>query len=116
MATKAGRMTMQIPQQPTPPSATPPAPGLRVRWDEAGVKSSYPTICNVESTREAVIVSFGLSQAGQAGQQEIPVQLTDRIILTPQSAQRLALLLVQVVREYEARFRAAPAPGARPAE
>ena len=43
---------------------------------------------------------------------EVPVQVTDRIILHPLAAKRLALLLTRVVKEYEARFGALPGPGA----
>ena len=56
------------------------------------------------STREEVVRLFGVSQAWQAGQAEIPLQLTDRILLSPFVAKRLALLLTNVLREYETRF------------
>jgi hypothetical protein len=75
-----------------------------VRWDDTNLKSSYANVCNVSSTREEVVLVFGINQAWERGQSEIQVQLTDRIILSPFAAKRLASLLTNVVREYENRF------------
>jgi Protein of unknown function (DUF3467) len=56
------------------------------------------------STREEVVLMFGVNQAWQWGQAEVVIQLTDRLILSPFAAKRLALLLQGVMREYETRF------------
>jgi hypothetical protein len=76
----------------------------KIRWDDTNMKSSYANVCNVASTREEVVLLFGVNQAWQAGQSEIPIQLTDRIILSPYAAKRLAVLLDNVLKEYESRF------------
>jgi hypothetical protein len=81
-----------------------------VRWDDASMKTSYANVCNVASTREEVVLLFGVNQAWHSAQREIPVQLTDRIILNPFVAKRLSILLGNVLREYEARFGALPDP------
>ena len=88
---------------------TPEAP--KIRWDDTSMKSSYANVCNVASTREEVVLLFGVNQAWQAGQAEIPIQLTDRIIMSPFVAKRLATLLENVLKEYESRF--GPLAGAR---
>ena len=75
-----------------------------VRWDDTNLKSSYANVCNVSSTREEVVLVFGINQAWERGQSEVQVQLTDRIILSPFAAKRMAMLLENVVREYESRF------------
>jgi hypothetical protein len=75
-----------------------------VRWDDSTLKSSYANVCNVSSTREEVVLVFGINQAWERGQNEVSVQLTDRIILSPFAAKRLAALLGNVIREYETRF------------
>ena len=80
----------------------------KVRWDDSHMQSSYSNVCNVSSTREEVILLFGMNQAWQAGQKEVPVQLTSRIILSPFAAKRLAVLLQSVIKDYEARFGALP--------
>ena len=80
------------------------AEGMRIKWDDAAMKSSYANVCNVTSTREEVVMLFGVNQAWNRGQKEVTIQLTDRIIVSPFAAKRLALLLDGVVKEYEKRF------------
>src|SRR3989442_12410665 len=87
-----------------------------VRWDDSNLKSSYANVCNVSSTREEVVLVFGINQAWERGQNEVQVQLTDRIILSPFAAKRLAQLLNNVVREYESRFGALNVDPRRPGD
>jgi hypothetical protein len=75
-----------------------------VKWDDANMKSSYANVCNVTSTREEVVLLFGMHQAWQSGQKEVTVQLTDRIVLSPFAAKRMVTLLGNVLKEYENRF------------
>ena len=82
--------------------------GSRVRWDDSQLRTNYANVCNVASTREEVVVLFGINQAWHAGQREIPVQLSDRVILTPIAAKRLSILLTGVLKEYESLFGALP--------
>jgi hypothetical protein len=89
-------------------------PGTKVRWDDSQMKSSYANVCNVASTREEVVLLFGTNQAWHAGQKEIAVQLTDRVIMSPFAAKRLSLLLDSVLKEYESRYGALPDPRAKP--
>ena len=89
-------------------SATPTGP--RIRWDDTHMQTAYANVCNVASTREEVVLLFGVNQAWQAGQAEIPIQLTDRIIMSPFVAKRLATLLENVLKEYESRFGALTGP------
>jgi len=78
--------------------------GLQIKWDDANMKSSYANVCNVTSTREEVVMLFGVNQAWNRGQKEVTIQLTDRIIVSPYAAKRLQMLLDGVVKEYEKRF------------
>jgi hypothetical protein len=80
------------------------AEGMRIKWDDANMKSSYANVCNVSSTREEVVMLFGVNQAWNRGQKEVTIQLTDRIIVSPYAAKRLQMLLDGVVKEYEKRF------------
>jgi len=88
--------------------------GTKIKWDDSAMKSSYANVCNVTSTREEVVMLFGINQAWNRGQKEVTIQLTDRIIISPYAAKRLAGLLEGVVKEYEKRFGVlsveAPAP------
>jgi hypothetical protein len=77
---------------------------LQVKWDDTNMKSSYANVCNVAGTREEVVLLFGINQAWHAGQKQVTVQLTDRIILSPHAAKRLLALLSSVVKQHEERF------------
>ena len=77
---------------------------MQVKWDDTNMKSSYANVCNVMSTREEVVMMFGVNQAWHAGQKEVTVQLTDRIILSPHAAKRVSLLLTNIVKQHEERF------------
>ncbi|HXF83074.1 MAG TPA: DUF3467 domain-containing protein [bacterium] len=87
-----------------------------IKWDDAGMKSSYANVCNVASTREEVVLLFGINQAWHAGVKEVKVQLTDRIILSPYAAKRLNILLTNLLREYESRFGTLNVEARRPGE
>ena len=78
--------------------------GTKIKWDDSSMKSAYANVCNVSSTREEVVLLFGVNQAWNRGQKEVTIQLTDRIIVSPFAAKRLSVLLGAVVKEYENRF------------
>ncbi len=97
------------------PVAT-PAEAPKVTWDDTNLRSSYANVCNVSSTREEVVMMFGVNQAWERTEGEVKVQLTDRIILSPYAAKRLVVVLQKVMEQYEQRFGAlepaTPSPGA----
>ena len=87
--------------KPTPLGREQPA----IRWDdETAMKNCYANVCNVSSTREEIVLNFGLNQPWERPRPEVQVQLTNRIILNPHTAKRLALLLGAVVQQYEKQF------------
>ena len=63
----------------------------QIRWDDSTLKSSYANTCNVSSTREEIMLVFGINHA-------LPSSLS------PFTAKRLADLRANIIREYEARF------------
>ncbi|WP_020680159.1 DUF3467 domain-containing protein [Marinobacterium rhizophilum] len=75
-----------------------------IKWDDSRMKSTYANVCNVSSTREEITLLFGLNQAWNAQQKELSIELSDRIILNPFAAKRMATLLNNVLAQYEARF------------
>lgn len=93
-------------------SAAAQTPQVTIKWDDSNMRSSYANVCNVASTREEVVLLFGINQAWHGGQKEVTVQLTDRLILSPFAAKRLAVLLGSVLREHEARFGPVPVEAA----
>ena len=74
-----------------------------INWDDSRMVSTYANVCNVASTREEVTLLFGTSQVWRS-QQDVTVQLSNRVILNPHAAKRLSVLLGNVVAQYEQRF------------
>ena len=89
---------------------------MQVKWDDTNMKSSYANVCNAMSTREEVVLMFGVNQAWHSGQKEVTIQLTDRIILSPHAAKRLSLLLGNLVKQHEERFGSINIEQPRPTE
>lgn len=77
---------------------------IKPRWDDSKMQSAYANVCNVLGTREEITLLFGTNKAWQAGSDEVGVQLSQRIVLTPYTAKRLSQMMEQGVREYEQRF------------
>jgi len=73
-------------------------------WDSAGAKSSYANVCNVVSTREEVVLNFGLNQIWARGREDVEIELTNRIIMTPPAAKRLRDMLNKLIEQYESRY------------
>ena len=94
IATGTGEQTRGAGRQGTP----------AVRWDDSKMVSAYANVCNVAITREEFALIFGTNQTWNNSQKEIVIDLNTRIMMNPYAAKRLALLLANYVREYEARF------------
>lgn len=76
----------------------------QIRWDGSHMKTTYSNVCNVASTREEVALMFGVNKNWHPSQKELVIELTDRVIINPYAAKRLAILLANTVNEYEKRF------------
>jgi hypothetical protein len=77
---------------------------VTVKWDDAEITNSYANVCNVSSSREEVVMVFGMNKAWEKGGSDIVVKLSNRVILSPFAAKRLSLLLINVLYQYEERF------------
>lgn len=100
---KEGRMNMkEVDVKPAVPNK--PTTGPTVRFDDSEVTHTYANVCNVSSSREEVVLGFGLNNAWERDASEVRVKLNSRVILSPYAAKRLSLLLNKVVQQYEARF------------
>lgn len=96
----AAGMSPAGPTEPSQPINAAPT----VQFDVSNLQSSYANVCNVSSTREEVVLAFGVNNAWERAQANIQVQLTNRIVLNPYAAKRLAAVLNRVVAEYESKF------------
>jgi hypothetical protein len=94
----------EVPAETAAPAATRSATGPAVKFDDTGITNAYANVCNVSSSREEVVLVFGLNNAWERDASEVRVKLNSRVILSPFAAKRLALLLNNIVQQYEARF------------
>jgi hypothetical protein len=76
----------------------------KIVWEDAKMRSVYANVANVAGGREELVLLFGMNQAWHAGQEEVKVNLTDRVVMSPFAAKRLSLLLNKVLADYEARY------------
>lgn len=88
---------------------TAPAPKTQtqsptVKWGSANLHSSYANFCNANSTREEVVLNFGVNNNWDRSQGALEVELNHRIVLSPFAAKRLASLMQQLMKEYETRY------------
>ncbi len=76
----------------------------KIRWDDSNMRSVYANVCNVAGTREEVVLLFGMNQAWHSAQEEVTIQLADRVVLSPFVAKRMSILLNNVIRDYETKY------------
>jgi hypothetical protein len=62
---------------------------VKVRWENTSIQSVYSNVCNVAGPREEIVLLFGMNQA---------------FVMSPFVAKRLALLLNNVVADYESKY------------
>ena len=87
----------------TSKKATAAPAGPRVKWNVEHLKSSYVNFANANSTREEVVLNFGLNTSWDRAQPEVEIELAHRIVMSPFAAKRLADLLAKLMAEYETR-------------
>ncbi|MBK7675632.1 MAG: DUF3467 domain-containing protein [Candidatus Accumulibacter sp.] len=98
---KADRQENAV-QTPAEGAAAPQMP--RIRWVTDGLKSSYANFANANSTREEVVLNFGVNNSWDRAQPEMAIELSHRIMLSPFAAKRLSTMLAQLIAEYEQRY------------
>jgi hypothetical protein len=77
--------------------------GARFKTDN--LQSSYANFCNANSTKEEVVLNFGINNAWDRNETgAVEIDLRHRIVLSPFAAKRLADLLQKLVGEYESRY------------
>ena len=97
-----------------PPQQAQASDQPRIVWDSTNMRSAYANVFNGAGAREEFVLFFGMNQAWDAGQKELKVQLTDRIVISPFAAKRLSLLLNNVIKDYESRYGSLETDAGRP--
>jgi hypothetical protein len=68
------------------------------------LQSSYANFCNANSTKEEVVLNFGINNSWDRNGGAVEIDLRHRIVLSPFAAKRLSDLLQKLVGEYESRY------------
>lgn len=96
-------------QTETPNPAPEPIPAgtvspERVKFDTSELKSSYCNVCNGTSTREEVVINFGVNSTWDMTRDKIEVSLQHRIVMSPHAAKRVRDMMVRLIEEHESRY------------
>ena len=73
-------------------------------WNDANMKNLYANATNVIAGREEVIMLLGVNDAWQMGQEKVNVDIAERVMMTPFTAKRLAIMLGATLKAYEAKY------------
>lgn len=74
---------------------------VKVRFDDNQMVSNYANVANVGMSKDEVTLLFGTNQTWGAVGEEIVIQLSSRIIMTPSVAKNFVNTLQRVLQEYE---------------
>jgi hypothetical protein len=75
-----------------------------VVWNDSNMKSLYVNATNVLGGREELMILLGLNQAWNTNQKKVQVDIAERVVMTPYTAKRLAIMLSATLKAYEAKF------------
>lgn len=78
-------------------------PDRRVALQTTNMKSSYCNVCNASTTRDEVVINFGLNQNWDRADEPYQIDIQHRVILSPLAAKRLRDVLDSLLEEYETR-------------
>jgi len=87
-----------------PPAGAQPTPASQVAFNTSELKSSYCNVCNGSSTREEVVVNFGVNDNWDMGKEKIEVSLQHRIVMSPHAAKRVRDMMNRLIDEHETRY------------
>lgn len=79
------------------------APG-QVKFDTSQLKSSYCNVCNGSSTREEVVLNFGINESWEQASGKVEVVLQHRIVMSPHAARRVRDMMIRLIDEHETRY------------
>lgn len=83
------------------------APGVQILLDERELRQIYSNAYRIHATADEVVIDVGFNMPNpnpQAGQQQLLLKITDRVIMSYMTAKRLSLSLSQLIKRYEQQF------------
>ena len=88
----------------TPPPPADRQAGPKLKWKVDNLKVSYVNFANANSTKDEVVLNFGMNTSWDRSQPEMEIDLAHRVVMSPFAAKRLAELLGKLIGEYESRY------------
>lgn len=79
-------------------------PRKTVVFRDQDMRTSYCNVVNVAATSEEFALLIGNGRSWHGRGEEFEVDLNDRVIMTPQTAKRLAAMLVNAIAQHENRY------------
>jgi hypothetical protein len=76
----------------------------KIKWNVEHLKSTYVNFANANSSRDEVVLNFGVNNTWDRAVQEVEINLEHRLIMSPFAAKRLADLLQKLLAEHEERY------------
>ena len=76
----------------------------QIEWNDKDMRTTYVNATNVVAGREEVMMILGVNRAWQMNQEKVDVAISDRIVMNPYTAKRLAIMLSATVRAYEKKY------------
>ena len=74
---------------------------VRVRFDDSAMASSYANVANVGISKDEVSFLFGMNRTWGAINDEVVIELSQRVIMTPSVARSFMQTLQRIMSEYD---------------
>jgi hypothetical protein len=74
---------------------------VRVRFDDASMHSSYANVANVGISKDEVSFLFGVNSTWGAINEEVVIELSQRVIMTTSVARSYMQTLQRIMAEYD---------------
>ncbi len=74
---------------------------VRVRFDDSNMSSAYANVANVGISKDEVSFLFGMNRTWGAINDEVVIELSQRVIMTPSVARSFLQTLQRIMSEYD---------------
>lgn len=74
---------------------------VRVRFDDTNMTSTYANVANVGVSKDEVSFLFGMNRTWGAIKDEVVIELSSRVIMTPSVARSFLQTLQRIMAEYD---------------
>lgn len=74
---------------------------IRVRFDDTNMTSTYANVANVGVSKDEVSFLFGMNRTWGAIKDEVVIELSSRVIMTPSVARSFLETLQRIMAEYD---------------